>query len=153
MWCNVKSIKHLGLIFFIEAIMSLWLVSIGIIEKDNNLFAILIVLINSIAIFYFAISIFYKKEALLILIFYSAYLIRMVIALHDTFSMDVVTDDVEDFRASAEKYFYFNIVEFQGQYSFIAHFFGLIYKCFGIQRILLQHFNIIMMIIAGSVLY
>jgi hypothetical protein len=149
----VKIIRYGSVIFLIEALTGFLLVSVKILVINNHLFSMLIILINSLAILYFSIRITAKKEILLVLIFYSAYLMRMIIALYDTFIMDLLTIDISTFRASAENYFFNNIVDFHGQYNPIAHFFGLIYKFFGVQRILLQHFIALMMVIAGLILY
>ncbi|MDD4564169.1 MAG: hypothetical protein PHE79_01590 [Eubacteriales bacterium] len=145
--------KYLVIIFSIEALTGFLLVSAGILAKNNHLFSMLIILINSLAILYFSIRITNKKEIGLIVIIYSAYLVRMVLAFYDTYMVDLLTLDISAYRASAEYYFLNDIVDFRGHYNPIAHFFGFIYKCFGIQRILLQHFIACMMIIAGLILY
>lgn len=144
----------LGIVIIIGILFSLLLKSSGILTIDNNTFSFIIVTINSIALLFYLLLKYSKpKKYFPCVLIYLAYLIRMGIAFFDVYIKDLNLSDADTFRTLAEQFSYTNLPIFNDQFSLTASILGSFYKIFGVQRFLLQHANVLLMVSAGIIVY
>lgn len=130
------------------------LVLLGFFNADNSIYSIILVLFFSIEFFLFWLKENNKETDMLIfLMFFLAFIIRIILVYYDVNINEIDPGDCRDFRIAAENFFYTNQISFRGEFSGTILFMGIIYKIFGPQRIILQYCGILCFFGASSIVY
>jgi len=136
--------KTLAWVIIIEAFISFPLTFFGLTYKDNYAFCFIIIAVNTLALMA-TLTVTFKKQgqSTFILLFFVSYAIRMILVFTDPFSISS-NDDSLAYQKSASLFFYENKPHFRGVFHFYALFSGCIYKVFGDNTLLFQHFGVLM---------
>lgn len=146
-------------IFYVFVLIEIFISSIlrvnGFLTEDNYYYSIGIIILTTTVL----LILLYKKlinrnceNIYLILIV--GYFLRVLLIFYDVFIVNIADKDVDTFHNGAVLFVKTGqALVYGSKYSFTAQFFGLFYQIFGIQRILLQYFNTLLIIFAGLIIY
>lgn len=136
-----------SLLLIIEALICN-IISNNTFAPDYELLSIFIVAFNSVALI-FALSIHYKnhRDKKIIMYIMISYILRTALMFFDIYGKDIFV--LPNSGADSES-FHFNAIKFAEhgtKYGITEMTFGMFYKIFGVQRILAQHYNVLMSIV------
>ena len=133
--------KELVYLYFLESFVLFYLVTLGLFHNNNEIYSMVVISIFSIEFFYYFYKCNKKKSDVgMILLFGLALALRLAIMYYDIYVSTIEVADSGDYRIAAENYFRTNIVAFRGRtFSVTTLFMGILYKIYGLQRIVLPY--------------
>ena len=142
------------LIILIECLFSRLLLLQDIILEKDYWFSIPVFFLNSVLSILFVIQWIEKKDRSITMLLVISYVFKLLIVLQKEFITETILfSDMEAYQNDAVLFFYYGTPLHGGNWSAAALFMGLIYKMFGIQTLLLRHFNLTMILMSGLAVY
>ena len=137
----LKFRQILYLFIGVEIIFVFGLVSLGYFNYNNAVYSTVLFAVSFCECLYVIYS-YNKKDALLMLFFICAYIVRCLLIYYDVNIHEIDPGDAVDFRAGGEYFFYHNILMFRGEIlkgSCTILLMGIINKIFGPQRFIVEY--------------
>lgn len=134
-------------------LLSFFIVSIGLIQNDNSIYAFFIILIFTTIFFKHILTL--NVEPQIFYAFFIGFLVRFCLMYVDINISEIDPGDCRDFRDAAEYFFYTNRIAFRGHEHFdgTTLFMGIIDKIFGPHRVIIQYFNTLCFMSAAYLTY
>lgn len=144
---------NISLLIFIlfEAIVCRQLVRTKLVEENNDIYSAVILFINTFIVFLLVISNIDDKIVVIILML--SYFLRLITNIYNVVNIPLRSDMLR-YHNSAVNFFYENSTRMNSSsFSMATVIMGIVYKLYGVQRIILQHFNGTLVVISGVILY
>ena len=142
------------IIVIVECVISCSLLQMNILNEKNYNFSIPVFSINSILSIIFLFQWIEKNDKHIFVLLGGSYIIKLILLLREEFITNLVlTSDMAIYQRAAVLFYYFNTPILAGHWSNAALFMGSFYKIFGIQTLLLRHFNLTCILMSGLIIY